>query len=143
LLVTCLLEHDAPCPACGYNLRGLSSPSCPECRRELALTIGIARQPLGWLFAAVAPGFFSGIAACFLLVPIVARLLFGDGLMSPALNALAIFGGCSGVAAVLLARRHSRFLSLPRAQQVRWTILLWGIHIAALATFIVVGLLFL
>lgn len=29
-----LKEHDAACPGCGYNLRGLKSQRCPECGRE-------------------------------------------------------------------------------------------------------------
>jgi hypothetical protein len=30
-LIRLLLERDIPCPGCGYNLRGLESPTCPEC----------------------------------------------------------------------------------------------------------------
>jgi hypothetical protein len=26
-----LARHDVPCPSCGYNLRGLEKPVCPEC----------------------------------------------------------------------------------------------------------------
>src|SRR5687767_15104169 len=77
MLLDFLREHDAPCPVCGYNLKALTRPICPECGQDLVLAVGAARLRLGWLFAAVAPGFFSGIAAVFLLVPIVARLVFG------------------------------------------------------------------
>lgn len=30
-LIAILADHDAWCPACGYNLRGLKSITCPEC----------------------------------------------------------------------------------------------------------------
>lgn len=28
------LDEDIPCPGCGYNLRGLTVPRCPECGNE-------------------------------------------------------------------------------------------------------------
>lgn len=34
-----LSTRDCPCPACGYNLRGLTSPLCPECGQFLELTV--------------------------------------------------------------------------------------------------------
>src|SRR4051812_34065855 len=71
MLLDFLREHEATCPLCGYNLKALTRPICPECGQELALTVGAAHVRLGWLMAAVAPGFFSGIAAFFMLVPIV------------------------------------------------------------------------
>lgn len=36
-LIAYLAAHDAPCPGCGYNLRGLQTNSCPECGRTLSL----------------------------------------------------------------------------------------------------------
>jgi len=36
-LITYLATHDAPCPGCGYNLRGLSGSTCPECGRAIHL----------------------------------------------------------------------------------------------------------
>ena len=105
----------------------------------LVLTVGLPRPRMGWLFVALAPGFFSGIAAAFVLVPIVARLFFGDGQMSPALNALDLFGWCSGAFAILLAVKRHRFLAAPRGEQRWWAILIWIVHIVALALFILIG----
>jgi hypothetical protein len=139
MLLEFLRDHDAACPVCGYNVRALTRPVCPECRQELSLTVGATRLRLGWLFAAVAPGFFSGIAAIFVLVPIVGRLAIGDGRLSPALTALDLFGWCSGAFAVIIAVKRVRFIAQPRARQRTWAILIWLIHIAALVGFIVIG----
>src|SRR5262245_7579202 len=78
MLIDFLREHDAACPLCGYNVRALTRPICPECKQELTLTVGMekGRLGMGWLFAAVAPGFFSGIAAMFVLIPTLGRPLF-------------------------------------------------------------------
>ncbi len=139
MLLDFLREHEAACPVCGYNLMALTRPVCPECGHELMLTVGAARLRLAWLLAAIAPGFFSGIAAFFVLVLIVGRLVFGDGLMSPALNALDLFGWCSGLFAIVIAKQHNRFLVQPRARQRWWALGIWFIHIAALGLFILFG----
>src|SRR5205809_4254839 len=55
LLLDFLRDHDAACPVCGYNLKTLTRPICPECGHELVLTVGTTRVRLGWLLAAVAP----------------------------------------------------------------------------------------
>ncbi len=46
-----LAEHDAPCPACGYNLRGLTEATCPECG-ELSPRLrlfGVGGADCGWM----------------------------------------------------------------------------------------------
>lgn len=139
MLLDFLRENDAACPVCNYNLRALTRPVCPECGHELVLAVGTARLRLGWLFAAIAPGFFSGIAAIFVMIPIFGRLFFGDGKMSPVLNVLDLFGWSSGVFAVLLARHRARFLMLPRGVQCWSAIGIWLVHVAALGLFIFIG----
>src|SRR5687768_8467278 len=136
MLLDFLREHEAPCPVCGYNLKALTRPMCPECGNELVLTVGVTRLRLGWLLVALAPGFFSGIAAAFLLLPIVLRYVIGDGGYSPLLNAVDLFGWCSGVFAILLARKRSRFFALTRFQQMMFALAIWFIHIAALVLFL-------
>src|SRR3954470_8217127 len=103
LLLEFLREHEAPCPVCGYNLKALVRPVCPECGQELVLAVGAARLRLGWLFAALAPGFFSGIAAVFGLVPIVGMTVFGNGKLPPLITGVDLFGWCSGVFAIFVA----------------------------------------
>lgn len=147
MLMEFLREHDAApphadspvCPVCGYSLKGLTRPFCPECGQELVLTVGARRLHLGWLLAALAPGFFSGIAAAFVLVPIVLRYVLGDGKFSMILNGMDLFGWCSGAFAIMLARKRTRFLSQPRAKQRMWALTIWFIHIAALGMVILLA----
>ncbi len=47
-LVSFLSGRDAPCPACGYNLRGVEASRCPECGGPLELTLGRRRRLGGW-----------------------------------------------------------------------------------------------
>ena len=41
-----LSAHDEPCPACGHNVRGVTSGRCPECGRSLS--IGIRASSMGF-----------------------------------------------------------------------------------------------
>ena len=130
------------CPVCSYNLKALTRPFCPECGKELKLTVGAANLHLGWLFAAVAPGFFSGIAAIFVLIPIFGRLFFGDGVLMPIPIMMDAFGWSSGIFAILLAKKRVRFLTQPLARQRTIALTLWFIHIAALGLFILIAAVF-
>lgn len=139
MLLEFLREHDASCPVCGYNLKALTRPVCPECGQELVLTVGAARLRLGWLMAAVAPGFFSGIAAIFLLVPVVVPPMFNHQRWSLTLIGTDLFGWSSGIFAIILAAKRHRFLALPRSTQ-RWCALgIWLIHVAALGLVFLIG----
>jgi hypothetical protein len=140
MLLDFLREHDAACPVCGYNVRALTRPVCPECKQQLTLTVGAERLHMGWLFAAVAPGFFSGIAAMFVLIPTLGRPLFGDGRWEPLIVALDLFGWCSGIFAIILVMKRARFMALPRARQMWIALIIWFIHIAALGLFILSAL---
>ena len=53
LLLAWLSTHDAPCPACKYNLRNLTVPRCPECGRPLSLAITTAQPFLRTWIATV------------------------------------------------------------------------------------------
>ncbi len=139
LLLEFLREHDAACPVCGYNLKALTRAICPECGQELMLTVGAARLRFGWLMAAVAPGFFSGIAAFFLLVPIIVPPMFNHQRWSLTLIGMDLFGWSSGIFAILLAAKRHRFLALPGSTQ-RWSALgIWMIHAAALGMVFLIG----
>jgi hypothetical protein len=40
-----LVGRDAPCPGCGYNLRGITGSQCPECGAAVSLSL-CARPPM-------------------------------------------------------------------------------------------------
>lgn len=39
-----LSHRDTPCPACGYNLRGVAGPACPECNEAIVLELAGHRR---------------------------------------------------------------------------------------------------
>lgn len=138
LLLEYLREHDAACPVCGYNVRALSRPVCPECQHELVLTVGAAQPRMAWLFIALAPGFFSGIAACFTTIPTVAVTIEDDRIPWP-LVGLTLFGFSSGLFAILLAfAKRRRFMAMPQRTQTTIALTIWGVHIGALVLFILI-----
>jgi predicted RNA-binding Zn-ribbon protein involved in translation (DUF1610 family) len=138
LLLQFLRDHDAECPACGYNLRALTQPTCPECGQPLVLTVGATRLKLGWLFVAIAPGFFSGISAAFVLVMIGLHLYF-LGTTWTVIVLMDLFGWLSLTFAIVLARRRARFLSMQTSSQAWLAIGVWIVHAAALGLFILIG----
>lgn len=48
LLRAFLGRHDAPCPMCGYSLKGLASSACPECGSAIVLQVKPAEPRMGW-----------------------------------------------------------------------------------------------
>lgn len=113
--------HEAPCPVCGYNLRGVALPHCPECQAPITLTVGSEHaRPGPWLLAML--GFamglgFDAVVALLLTVPLVATraqtpavALFGFMLALAAVSALGLW---------VLLRGRRAFQSRPQAQQWR------------------------
>ena len=116
-----LERHDAPCPVCSYNLRGVVLGHCPECRSPITLTVGSERaQPEPWLLAMLAFGMaigFDSVVALLLTVPIVAtRGEATSVVMFVYMIALALLSG-AGLRAVLRGRRA--FQSRPLRDQWR------------------------
>ncbi len=67
LLLQFLSDRDVACPLCGYNLRGLTSPRCPECGRELQLAVGLTEPYLrAWVALVVVAAASAGIGLLFL-----------------------------------------------------------------------------
>ena len=122
LLLDFLRDHDASCPVCNYNLRGLTRPICPECKHDLALSVGVAKLRLLWLLIALVPSFFCGIAACLLAIPTTA-VYFEDGIIVWPFVGAVLFGWCSGIFAIILVAKRNRFIAQSRTRQ-RWIVLL-------------------
>ncbi|MBY0261629.1 MAG: hypothetical protein K2Q20_04765 [Phycisphaerales bacterium] len=80
LLRTFLADRDEPCPACGYNLRGLRGDRCVECANQLALSVRMTEPRTGLIVGAIG-GLMCGAAphAALLLLLGVIGAWFGAG----------------------------------------------------------------
>ena len=68
-LATWLVDRDTACPLCEYNIRGLTTPRCPECGQALRLSVALAEPYLkAWiaLIAGLLPP--AGIGTVFIFV---------------------------------------------------------------------------
>src|SRR5262245_37722664 len=78
LLVRWLVGRDAKCPVCGYNLRGLFEPRCPECGAGIELAVASPDSKFGWwvvaqVFLAMAMGFDAVVALLILMRAMASR----------------------------------------------------------------------
>jgi hypothetical protein len=139
-VVAFLAGRSAPCPRCEYDLRDIRSAVCPECAEPLVLKIGSPRARFGWLILAMAPGCFSGVAACFLAIPITIStwhsLPAGLGVPWPILGA-EVFGLTSAGSVWLMYRHRQRILSRSTKRQALLVAAIWAVHIAAFVLLIV------
>lgn len=137
LLLSFLHERDVRCPRCEYNLRNLTQPVCPECREELALTVGVHQTRFGLLVLTLVPGAFSGIAAVLLLLMMITVTLGSRGGFVPwPIIAADAFGWLSGFVAIMLFLRRKQFLAQARERQIAWAAVTWFIHLAAFVVLI-------
>lgn len=121
-LKTFLAERDAPCPNCGYNLRGLTSDRCPECEHGLVLSVGLAEPRIAaFVFGLLGVGMSVGFSALLLAWVGLMFLRRGRGGMPPRsdlvpLVASVAVGGT--ILALLVTRRRRWFGRLSPAG--RW-----------------------
>ena len=119
-LAVYLANRDEPCPACNYNVRGLTNPWCPECGQELRLQLALAHPRLAWFMAGlVGLAFPCGFYVTLCCIGIIELLIEDNpGLRTVAMIyvaaaipvALALIGGW-----IKLRRRFSSARAL-----VRW-----------------------
>jgi hypothetical protein len=129
-VVAFLAGRSAPCPRCGYDLRDIQSPRCPECGEPLVLRIGSPRARFGWLVVAMAPGCFSGVAATLLAFPIYRTIGLppGRGVPWPIMVAEAFgIASAASVGAMYLARH--RIMSWTGQRQMVFALGVWGAHV--------------
>ena len=71
-----LAEHEAPCPACGYNVYKSPLPRCAECGRALTLRLATpdSRAPASWLLLMIVSSLSAGMGAFILAVTISERI---------------------------------------------------------------------
>lgn len=128
-LETFLADRDAPCPSCGYNLRGLRGTSCPECAQTLRLTVGLVEVRQGlWVLGLV--GAACGLGFNALLLVYAAIQILGQG-RARGLPAAFIVHNLVGfvlesalVAFVVLASRRIR--RWPTPARLALALVAWG-----------------
>ena len=126
-LLEYLRERDVACPLCGYNLRALSSARCPECGRELQLTVGTTEPFMrAWVVLASAALAGAGIGLLFVLLTIKEGWPRNEPLLMK-ITVIYFEGSILFTIPVLLARR--RFLRWPLSRQ--WIIAILMVALTA------------
>jgi hypothetical protein len=133
LLLRFVHERDVLCPRCGYNLRNLTQPVCPECREPLALKVGVPRIMLAPLLLTLAPGVFCAVAFGLFLVVCAME---GQPPADPELWFTVSFLALSGAATTTLAINNRWFLRLDAGRQWMAAAAAWVVHIAAFLVFV-------
>jgi len=143
LLRRFLKSRDAACPACGYSLRGLQQPSCPECNNPLALTVSLAEPRTALLLWAIIPcaavGGLALLFAAFVITFIATERVPRAG----EFFWLAIYPPCAAAVLLtpvifLMTRRGQRwFATSPRGRAVLVTRGLGALAAAVLAVWTV------
>ncbi len=117
-LVDYLRGRDVACPLCNYNVRGLTSNRCPECGRELELTVGLVEPRIGaWVtcLVAVTAAGGMGLMAIFTILQHGWELLLVAGGVSTALGISYFLATVPMVPALIVFRR--RYRRLPQTAQ--------------------------
>ncbi len=139
MLCAFLSEHDAPCPVCAYNLRGVTLGVCPECECPIELGVASSSSYLGaWLLALLSfamPLSFDVLIGLMMVVGVI---------MSAGENPEGVFLLVSlatltmvsvGMLWVLVARKRD-WLRMARRKQ--WK-LAWGLFVGVFVAHLLVG----
>ncbi|MDF1809250.1 MAG: hypothetical protein P1U42_06105 [Phycisphaerales bacterium] len=147
LLREYLDTHDAPCPICGYNLRGVVLVNCPECDAPIELTVGSSQLQLGaWLTAILAFAMALGfdlIIGMLLVIPVVITGGEDDAVLFLAGSLTALGLGCIGMLWVLIANRSAWMKKARRTQwKIAWTIFMsvFLIHLLVGVGFVLIAI---
>lgn len=133
VLIDFLRIRDVPCPLCGYNLRGLQEPRCPECGRELTLSVGLTEPLLkAWIALAAALLLPAGIGMLFAWILVSEG--FPRGRPFTTFCIFLVIAHIPAAAAAIYFRR--RFLKLAPAVQWRWAVAAMVIGVASIVLFI-------
>lgn len=124
LLRSFLHARDADCPRCGYNLRNLIEPRCPECGEALTLKVSAQRPIFGLFWVTILPGILSGVCALVLLV-----LLQFDPQVPPAVWWVDLFGFASGISVLALFIYRRAFSRCSEQAQLTVAVIVWLVHV--------------
>lgn len=128
-LITYLREHEDNCPLCGYNLRGLTRPVCPECGRGIVLTVGLQDTfSYAWAVALIGQALSGGMGAFLLMMYCLGE---GPPMHRPAERyACTMFLLALPVTGILLLVRR-RFYRLPVGVQRLLALISWLLSASA------------
>ena len=116
-----IADRDLPCPVCGYNLRALTVPRCPECGREIVLGVRLVEPYIrAWVTLAVAVFASAGVGLFLVLILVTRGHQPGANIHSGFRLFIEcyIIGSVPAAGVVLLVRRWF----LRRSKPVQWTI---------------------
>ncbi len=135
LLVREIAERNIPCPGCGYNLRGLPSPVCPECGRRLRPADLRARPRQDTLFVLGTLGLVLALVLASLVGLVV--LVMGVAMGPARVPGLALLVYAPFVAAFFMLmrawyRHEARFNLRPLDERISMTLLCLLAPVAAL-----------
>lgn len=129
-----LAENDAPCPVCNYNLRGVELQNCPECDSPIALSVGQGKVRQGvWLLACLAFAMGFGFDLVVGMLFAVAVVMSGAEDLGSIymLISLCVLAALCALAMWMLVKNQQAWIRLERAQQIRWTIVIFvGVFLA-------------
>ena len=102
-----LAETDAPCPGCGYNLRGLTVEECPECALPLSVPLlhAHATNRAGVGAKDLAKGVFTTFVVCVGGIAAVALLIGAVGVLKEGWSPWYLVEGIAFVAIVVVVVR--------------------------------------
>ena len=134
-----LAAHDASCPVCAYNLRGVTLPVCPECECPIELGVASSHAFLGaWLLALLSFAMPLGFDVLIGLMMIVGSVMSGGQVPEAVFLMIALVTLTMisiGMLWVLVVRKRD-WLCMPRRKQWRWA---WMLFSAVFLVHLMVG----
>jgi hypothetical protein len=132
--------RDNPCPGCGYNLRDLKSPQCPECGQGLTLSLRLTEPRQGALIAGLvglAAG--AGLGGLLLIDAALMILVMRRGGGGGGLDRFIVINGLGflvhGLGIFLWVRNWNRLRLLSEAVRRLLVILCWALPLAFVILF--------
>ncbi|MFG0305163.1 MAG: hypothetical protein ACF8Q5_02975 [Phycisphaerales bacterium JB040] len=133
ILARYLATRDVACPACGYDLRELVSPRCPECGAELELRLTLARPRQGvYINGIVALG--AGVGFHALILAYIGWYYLTDGYFGPGLlQCVPLLVGLAVEGPALVVWTRSWMALQRRAGAPGWTLVgvCWIVTVAS------------
>jgi hypothetical protein len=133
-----LAGRDAPCPACGYNLRDLQGTRCPECGEMLVLRVGLVEPkqaaPIAGLIGLAAGAGLNGLLLLYIAIQLALnRVPYSEVQRFLLISLVGLFVQCAVIA--LWLRKWRVIRRSPSAR--RWALAAgcWALTLTNLLVF--------